>query len=111
MVPVIVVFLDMAVFDAIGTLIGIGQQAGFLKDGKLPRATRALTARFPALRVTRYVTSLIMVWKIWAKSRSRISPDRSARFAFCRTVRPQRPPTDLCPVNTGSRLQRYWLSS
>ncbi len=44
MVPVIIVFLYMAVFDAIGTLIGIGQQAGFLKDGKLPRATRALMA-------------------------------------------------------------------
>jgi AGZA family xanthine/uracil permease-like MFS transporter len=34
----------MAVFDAIGTLIGIGQQAGLLRDGKLPRATRALMA-------------------------------------------------------------------
>jgi len=44
MVPVIIVFLYMAVFDAIGTLIGIGQQGGFLKDGKLPRATRALMA-------------------------------------------------------------------
>jgi AGZA family xanthine/uracil permease-like MFS transporter len=44
MVPVIIVFLYMAVFDAIGTLIGIGQQGGFLKDGRLPRATRALMA-------------------------------------------------------------------
>jgi len=44
MVPVIVVFLFMAVFDAIGTLIGIGQQAGLLRDGKLPRATPALMA-------------------------------------------------------------------
>jgi AGZA family xanthine/uracil permease-like MFS transporter len=44
MVPVIIVFLYMAVFDAIGTLIGIGQQAGFLQNGKLPRATRALMA-------------------------------------------------------------------
>jgi AGZA family xanthine/uracil permease-like MFS transporter len=34
----------MAVFDAIGTLIGIGEQGGFMKDGKLPRAGRALTA-------------------------------------------------------------------
>jgi AGZA family xanthine/uracil permease-like MFS transporter len=32
------------VFDAIGTLIGVGGQAGFLRDGKLPRATRALMA-------------------------------------------------------------------
>jgi AGZA family xanthine/uracil permease-like MFS transporter len=44
MIPVIVIFLFMAVFDAIGTLIGIGQQAGLLRDGKLPRATPALMA-------------------------------------------------------------------
>jgi len=34
----------MAIFDAIGTLIGVSQQAGLLKDGKLPRATQALLA-------------------------------------------------------------------
>jgi AGZA family xanthine/uracil permease-like MFS transporter len=44
MVPVIVIFLFMAVFDAIGTLIGVSERAGYLKDGKLPRATRALVA-------------------------------------------------------------------
>jgi len=44
MIPVVVIFLFMAVFDAIGTLIGIGQQAGLLRDGKLPRATPALMA-------------------------------------------------------------------
>jgi AGZA family xanthine/uracil permease-like MFS transporter len=44
MVPVIVIFLFMAVFDAIGTLIGVSEQAGFLRDGKLPRATPALLA-------------------------------------------------------------------
>lgn len=44
MIPVVVIFLFMAVFDAIGTLIGISEQAGFLRDGKLPRATRALLA-------------------------------------------------------------------
>ena len=44
MLTVVVIFLFMAVFDALGTLIGIGQQAGFLKDGRLPRATRALAA-------------------------------------------------------------------
>jgi len=40
----VIVFLFMAVFDAIGTLIGVGEQAGFMRDGKLPRATRALMA-------------------------------------------------------------------
>ncbi|MDH3197384.1 MAG: NCS2 family permease [Candidatus Krumholzibacteria bacterium] len=44
MFPVVVIFLFMAIFDAIGTLIGIGEQAGFMKDGHLPRATRALVA-------------------------------------------------------------------
>ncbi len=44
MVPVVVLFLFMAVFDAIGTLIGIGEQGGFLREGRLPRATRALMA-------------------------------------------------------------------
>ncbi|UCG52559.1 MAG: NCS2 family permease, partial [Candidatus Latescibacterota bacterium] len=44
MIPVIVIFLFMAVFDAIGTLIGVSDRAGLLRDGKLPRATRALLA-------------------------------------------------------------------
>ncbi|MEJ2720252.1 MAG: NCS2 family permease, partial [bacterium] len=44
MIPVIVIFLFMAVFDAIGTLIGVSERAGLLRDGKLPRATRALLA-------------------------------------------------------------------
>ena len=39
-----VIFLFMAVFDAIGTLIAIGEQGGFLRDGRLPRATPALMA-------------------------------------------------------------------
>ena len=44
LVPVVIVFLFMAVFDAIGTLIGVSQQAGLLRDGKLPKATQALLA-------------------------------------------------------------------
>ncbi len=35
------VFVFVNLFDSIGTLVGVGQQAGFIKDGKLPRATRA----------------------------------------------------------------------
>ncbi len=39
--PILVLlFFDM--FDTVGTLIGVSQQAGFIKDGKLPRANRAL---------------------------------------------------------------------
>jgi adenine/guanine/hypoxanthine permease len=41
---VVVIFLLMAVFDAIGTLVGVTQAAGLYRDGKLPRAQRALFA-------------------------------------------------------------------
>jgi AGZA family xanthine/uracil permease-like MFS transporter len=44
LIPVVIIFLFMAIFDAIGTLIGVSQQAGLLQDGKLPRATPALLA-------------------------------------------------------------------
>ena len=40
--PFIFVFLFMLVFDAIGTLIGVSEQAGFIKDNKLPRAKQAM---------------------------------------------------------------------
>ncbi len=43
-IVIIIVFLFMDVFDSIGTFIGVGQAGGFLRDGKLPRATRALCA-------------------------------------------------------------------
>ncbi len=42
--PAVLIFLFMAVFDAIGTLVAIGEQGGFFRDGKLPRARRALLA-------------------------------------------------------------------
>lgn len=41
---VVLVFLFLAVFDTVGTLIGVGTQAGLVQDGKLPRAGRALLA-------------------------------------------------------------------
>jgi len=42
MIPFIIIFLFMDVFDTIGTLIGVSEQAGFIKDNKLPHANRAL---------------------------------------------------------------------
>ena len=42
MLPFIFVFLFMLVFDAIGTLIGVCEQAGFIQDNKLPRAKQAM---------------------------------------------------------------------
>ncbi len=41
---IVLVFLFLAVFDTVGTLIGVGTQAGLVRDGKLPRAGRALLA-------------------------------------------------------------------
>lgn len=42
MLPFIVVFLFMDLFDTLGTLIGVGEQAGFIKDNELPRANQAM---------------------------------------------------------------------
>jgi len=44
MIPFIIIFLFMAVFDTMGTLIGVAEQAGFMKNNQLPRANRALMA-------------------------------------------------------------------
>ncbi len=39
---VVLVFLFMVLFDTVGTVIGVSSQAGYLKNGKLPRAGRVL---------------------------------------------------------------------
>jgi len=41
---VVLSFLLVTIFDTTGTIIGVSEQAGFLKDGKLPRARQAFTA-------------------------------------------------------------------
>jgi AGZA family xanthine/uracil permease-like MFS transporter len=40
--PFVIVFLFMGLFDTVGTLIGVAEQANLLEDGRLPRAGRAL---------------------------------------------------------------------
>jgi adenine/guanine/hypoxanthine permease len=42
--PFIVIFLFMVFFDTVGTLIGVAQQAGFMKDNRLPRAQQAFVS-------------------------------------------------------------------
>ncbi len=42
MLPVVVIFLFMVLFDTLGTLVGVGQQAGLMNNGQLERAGRAL---------------------------------------------------------------------
>ncbi len=42
MLPFILVFLFMVLFDTLGTLIGVAEQAGLIRDNRLPRARQAL---------------------------------------------------------------------
>ncbi|HHT69241.1 MAG TPA: NCS2 family permease [Firmicutes bacterium] len=45
LIEVVFAFLFVDLFDTIGTLVGVSERAGFLdKDGKLPRAEKALLA-------------------------------------------------------------------
>jgi AGZA family xanthine/uracil permease-like MFS transporter len=44
MLPFVFVFLFMLVFDAIGTLVGVCEQAGFMKENRLPRARQAMVS-------------------------------------------------------------------
>jgi AGZA family xanthine/uracil permease-like MFS transporter len=41
---VILILFCLAVFDTVGTLVGVGERAGLMRDGKLPRARQALLA-------------------------------------------------------------------
>ncbi len=42
MLPFIAIFLFMVLFDTLGTLIGVAEQAGFIRNNRLPRAKQAL---------------------------------------------------------------------
>jgi AGZA family xanthine/uracil permease-like MFS transporter len=60
----IFVFFFVDLFDNVGTLVGVCEQGGFLRDGKLPRASRALLSdaigtMIGALTGTSTVTSYI----------------------------------------------------
>ena len=44
MLPVIFVFFFLALFDSVGTLVGVASQAGLMRGGTLPRARQALLA-------------------------------------------------------------------
>jgi AGZA family xanthine/uracil permease-like MFS transporter len=44
MAPFILVFLFMNLFDTLGTLIGVSEQAGLVKDNQLPRVKQALVS-------------------------------------------------------------------
>ena len=42
--PFVIVFLFMVLFDTVGTLMGVTQQAGLMQGNRLPRATQAFFA-------------------------------------------------------------------
>ncbi len=46
---VVLTFLLVTFFDTTGTLIGLAQQAGFMKDNKMPRVCKALAADSTAM--------------------------------------------------------------
>jgi AGZA family xanthine/uracil permease-like MFS transporter len=44
MITVVAIFFFLALFDSVGTLVGVASQAGLMRDGTLPRARGALLA-------------------------------------------------------------------
>jgi AGZA family xanthine/uracil permease-like MFS transporter len=42
MIPFVLIFLFMVLFDTLGTLLGVGELAGMIRDDRLPRARQAL---------------------------------------------------------------------
>ena len=64
LLEIIFAFLFVDLFDNVGTLVGVCEQGGFVKDGKIPRVGRALLADavgtiFGSLSGTSTVTSYI----------------------------------------------------
>ena len=84
LLEIMFVFLFVDLFDNVGTLVGVCEQGGFVKDGKIPRVGRALVSDamgtiFGALAGTSTVTSYI---ESVCRHRRR-SPYR-AQQRFCR---------------------------
>jgi AGZA family xanthine/uracil permease-like MFS transporter len=44
MAPIVAIFLFMVFFDTVGTLVGVAQQAGLMRDDRLPRARQAFVS-------------------------------------------------------------------
>ncbi len=44
MIAIVFVFFFLALFDSVGTLVAVGEQAGLMRGGELPRARQALLA-------------------------------------------------------------------
>ncbi len=64
LLPTVFILFFLDLFDTVGTLIGVSEQAGFIKDGKLPGARKALLSDaigtlFGTIMGTSTVTSYI----------------------------------------------------
>jgi AGZA family xanthine/uracil permease-like MFS transporter len=86
MLPFIFIFLFMLTFDAIGTLIGVCEQAGFMRDNELPRAKQAMVsdaigtvagAALGTSTVTSFVESAAGVEAGWANRFDRFGGGRA----------------------------------
>ncbi|RMG39975.1 MAG: NCS2 family permease [Planctomycetota bacterium] len=44
LLPIVLIFLYMDLFDTLGTLVAVSEEAGLMQDGRLPNARRALMA-------------------------------------------------------------------
>jgi AGZA family xanthine/uracil permease-like MFS transporter len=44
LIDVVIIFFFLALFDSIGTLIGVAERAGLMRNGRLPRVRQALLA-------------------------------------------------------------------
>ena len=90
--PFVAVFLFMNVFDTIGSVIGVAQQAGLMRDGKLPRAERVLvvdaagTVLGAALGTSTIVTYIESAAGVSAGGRTGLDGRRCGRVVFCRVA-------------------------
>ena len=86
---IIFVFLFVDLFDNVGTLVGVCEQGGFVKDGKIPRVGRALISDavgtiFGALTGTSTVTSYIeSAAGVAAGARTGLEQHRRRRVVSC----------------------------
>ena len=60
MLGIILTFLFVDFFDNAGTLVAVANQAGFVKDNKLPRAGRALIADSIATYQVQFLGHLLL---------------------------------------------------
>ena len=77
MLPFVFVFLFMLTFDAIGTLIGVCEQAGLMRENKLPRANKP----WCPMRLAQWLPLLLAPALLQVLSRAPLEQKREAAQA------------------------------